>query len=61
MTIRQAIRPADQIHYKFHTYAPAGRDRVISVWAEDQSTAWAIFDMVYGKETPVDSVTVATK
>jgi hypothetical protein len=45
-----------QTKFVFYTYDPIGRDVKIPLWAEDSDAAWAKFDRVYGKDTPVDWV-----
>jgi hypothetical protein len=42
--------------YLFYTYDSRGNDRIIPVKAYTKDEAWALFDRVYGSDTPVDFV-----
>ena len=46
--------------FKFYTYDPTGRDVIITIWAATEPEAWDKFDLIYGAETIVDQVVMAT-
>jgi hypothetical protein len=55
----KAARDANEVKFNFYTYDPTGRDKVIPIWAKDEDEAWEKFDLIYGKDTPVDKITKA--
>jgi hypothetical protein len=59
MTV-QATRSNTEVKFSFYTYNPIGHDIVVTVYAQDVDDAWAQFDEVYGKDTPVDAVRTCT-
>ena len=54
--IVQATKSENEVKFNFYTYDPMGRDIIIAIYAGNVDAAWAKFDKIYGKDTPVDAV-----